>query len=178
MKNKFILKSLTALAFTGLASASGVSGTGTLGVTANIQGSILVTFTQATGGLALGGTASAATWTFGTVEMYGAAPTTGLTRNLNNGITSFDLTTPVNIEVDMANTGSPTYLLAAWLTSADTYHAWTFNSVVLGATSATVDAAGTYGQANSYPFILTVPAASSGASNTVSNTINFTATAN
>jgi hypothetical protein len=178
MNNKFILATaLSAFAFTGLVSAQ-VSGGGTLGVTANIQGSILVTFTQATGGLAVGGTGSAGTWAFGTVQMYGGTIATGLTRSLNNGIISYDLTTPVNIEVDTANTGSLTYLLAAWLTSADTSHAWTFNTVVLSATSQTVDATGTYGQPNSYPFILTVPTASHGASNTVSNTINFTATVN
>jgi hypothetical protein len=180
MNNRFILTAtLSALAFTGLLSASGVSGTGTLGVTANIQGSILVTFTTGSGGLTVTGTGtSAGSWAFGTVQMYGGSIASGLTRSLNNGIISYDLSTPVNIEVDTANTGSLTYLLAAWLTTADSFHAWTFNSVVLTSSPQTVDLTGTYGQANSYPFVLTVPAASSGASNTVSNTINFTATVN
>jgi len=179
MINKFVFASvLSTFALTGLVNAQ-VTGSGTLGVTGTIQGSILVTFTTATSGLAVTGTGtSAASLPFGTVQMYGGTPTTGLTRSLNNGITSYDMSTPINIEVDTANTGSATYLLSASLGTADSFHTWTFNSVALSTTPITVDLTGTYGQANPYPFVLTIPTASHGASNTVSNTIAFVATVN
>ena len=176
MNNKFILASVLS-AFTGLVSAQ-VTGGGTLGVTADIQGSILVTFISDGAGLAVTGTGtSAGTLPFASEQMYGGTPAVGVTKVLTSN-TSFTLSTPVDIQVDVANTASATYLLKAWLTTADTHHTWTFNSVALSTSTQTVDATGTYAQANAYTFVLTVPASSNGAANTVSNTINFTATAN
>jgi len=176
-KHFIFATTLSAFAFTGLVSAqSGISGSGTLGVTAQIQGSILVTFTSDVAGLAVTGTGSSAgALPFASEQMYGGTPATGVTRALTSN-TSYTLSTPVDIQVDVANTTTSTYLLAASLTTADTHHSFTFNSVVLSASPQTVDATGTYGQANSYTFILTVPAAS--VANTISNTINFTATSN
>lgn len=177
MKNRIILVTVLS-AFTGLMSASGVTGSGTLQVTADIQGSILVTFTTDVAGLAVTGTGtSAGTLPFGTQKMFGGAPGTGVTKVVTIG-TGFTLSTPVDIEVDVANTNTTNYTLSAALNAADANHTWTFNNVVLTATPAAVDATGTYGQANSYVFILGVPQAYTAGANTVSNTINFTATAN
>jgi hypothetical protein len=176
MKRQLILISVLS-AFTGLVSAQ-VTGGGTLGVTADIQGSILVTFISDGSGLAVTGTGSSSgSLPFSNEQMYGGTPATGVTKTLTSN-TSYTLSTPVDIQVDVANTASSSYLLKAWLTTADTHHTWTFNSVDLTSSSQTVDATGTYGQPNAYTFVLTVPASSNGAANTISNTVNFTATAN
>ena len=173
MNKQFILASVLS-AFTGLVSAQVVGG-GSMGVTADIQGSILVTFISDGAGLAVTGTGtSAATLPFASEQMYGGTPATGVTKVLN-GVTSFTLSTPVDVRVDIANSASATYTLAASLTTADTHHTFTFNSVALTAVAQTVDSTGGYAAPNAYPFVLTVPAASNGAANTVSNTINFTA---
>jgi hypothetical protein len=150
-------------------------------VTADIQGSILVTFTSDAAGLALTGTGtSAGTLPFATQYMWNpstVAATTGVTKVVTKG-TGFTLSTPVDIEVDVANTNTTTYTLAASLSAADANHTWTFNSIALSATPVTVDAAGVYAQANAYTFMLTVPQAYTALANSVSNTISFTATAN
>ena len=71
MKNKFILITmLSAVAFTAVANAQ--TGSGTLGVTATVQGSINLTFVTDASGLAVTGTGtSAASLPFGTVGFYG-----------------------------------------------------------------------------------------------------------
>ena len=176
MNNRFILSSvLSALTLTGLANAQTV-GNGTMGVTADISSSILITFTSATGGLAVTGTGtSAGALPIGSVQMYGGTTATGVTKALQTNV-SYTLTTPVNVQVDVANVTSSAYTLAAWQVSADTHHTWTFNGVDLSGVTQTVDATGGYGTANPYNFVLKVLASST--SNTVSGTINFTATAN
>jgi hypothetical protein len=176
MNNRFILASvLSALTLAGLASAQTV-GNGTMGVTADISSSILVTFTTATSGLAVTGSGtSAGALPIGSVQMYGGTTATGVTKTLQTNV-SYTLSTPVNVQVDVANVTSSTYTLAAWQVSADTHHTWTFNGVNLTGTTLQVDATGAYGTPNAYTFALLVPATST--NNTVSGTINFTATAN
>jgi hypothetical protein len=177
MKNTFILATtLSAFAFTGLVNAqAGVAGSGTLGVTANIQGSILLTFSAATSGAAVTGTGtSAGSLAFGTVQMYGGSVASGVTRTLT-GTTGFTLATPINIDVEVANSASAAYTLAAALTTADAVNTWTFNGVILSATTASITVAGLYGT-TPYGFVLGVPATE--ATSSLSNTINFTATTN
>ncbi len=177
MKNSFTVAiALFAFAFTGLLNAqAGVSGSGTLGVTANLQSSILLTFSAATSGAAITGTGtSAGSLAFGTVQMYGGSVASGVTRTLT-GTTGFTLSTPINIQVQVANSASAAYTLAAVLTTADAVNTWTFNGVILSATTASITVAGLYGT-TPYPFVLGVPA--SEATSSISNTINFTATTN
>jgi hypothetical protein len=176
MNHRFFLTSvLSALTLTGLASAQTV-GNGTMGVTADISSSILITFTSAPGGLAVTGTGSSAgALPIGSVQMYGGTTATGVTKALQTNV-SYTLTTPVNVQVDVANVTSSTYTLAAWEVSNDSHHTWSFNGVTLTGTTGPVDTAGGYGTPNPYNFVLLVPATST--ANTVSGTVNFTATAN
>ena len=168
-KTSLLAAALSAFALTGIVSAQ-VSGSGTLGVTAQIQGSILVTFTSDSAGLAVTGTGSSAgTLPFASEQMFGGTPASGVTKTLTAN-TSYTLSTPIDIQVDVANTTTSSYLLSASLTTGDTHHSFTFNSVVLTATPQTVDATGTYGQPNAYPFILGVPATST------QNTISISST--
>src|SRR5580693_4345619 len=105
---------LSAFALVGLANAQVTTG-GTLGVTANIEGSINLIFTTATGGFAVTGTGTAtASLLFGNVQMYGGTVPTNVTRTLT-GKTAFTLTTPVNVEVDLANQVSSDYSLLGTL---------------------------------------------------------------
>src|SRR5208282_1582880 len=101
MNKKCILASVLS-AFTGLVSAQ-VSGNGSLGVTASIQGSILVTITSDGSGLAVTGSGtSSGTLPFASEQMYGGTVATGVTKTLTAN-TSYTLSTPVDIQVDVAN---------------------------------------------------------------------------
>jgi hypothetical protein len=177
MKRTIALRTvLSALALIGVANAQTTSG-GTLGVTADIQGSINLIFSTATGGFAVTGTGSAtASLPFGSVQMYGGTVPTNVTRTVT-GITSFTLSTPINVEVDLANQTSSNYKLLATLASADTVNSWTFNTVAVTAAGVVPQiATGTYGSAAPYVFAVTIPAANT--SGSLANSLNFTATAN
>src|SRR5580698_8604748 len=131
MKQTFALRiALGALAVLGVANAQTTSG-GTMGVTAHIQGSINLIFSTATGGFAVTGTGTAtASLPFGSVQMYGGTVPTNVTRTLT-GKTAFTLTTPVNVEVDLANSTSATYGVLVNLTTTDAVNSWTFNSIAV-----------------------------------------------
>jgi hypothetical protein len=121
---------LSAFALLGVANAQVTSG-GTLGVTANIEGSINLTFLTATGGFAVTGTGTAtASLPFGNVQMYGGTVPTNVVRTLT-GTTSFTLTTPVNVEVDLANSTSATFGVLVNLTTADSVNTWKFNAIAV-----------------------------------------------
>src|ERR1700733_8397604 len=100
MKNKCILTSvLSAFALAGVAGAQ--TGSGTLGVTATVQGSINLTFLTDASGLAVTGTGtSAASLPNGNRSMYSGTLPTNVTRTVN-GITSFSLATPFDVRVDL-----------------------------------------------------------------------------
>jgi hypothetical protein len=167
---------LSAFALLGIANAQTTSG-GTMGVTADIEGSINLLFSTATGGFAVTGTGSAtASLPFGNVQMYGGTVPTNVTRTLT-GKTAFTLSTPINVEVDLANQASDNYSLLGTLASADAVNTWTFNAIAVTSAGATPQVtAGTYGSAAPYVFAVTIPA--SNTSGTLTNSINFTATAN
>ena len=178
MKNRLIISTvLSAFAFAGLANASGISGSGTLGVTAEIQGSINLLITTDASGVVLTGTSSAASLDFGTVGSYGVTAPTNVTYT-GDTKTALTISTPVDVEVDLANSSSVTFDLAAVLTTADTVNTWTFNGVTLLSTGLglPVVSAGTYGSAAAYNLAVSIPTSSHVSS--VSNTITFTATAN
>jgi hypothetical protein len=92
--------------------------------------------------------------------------------------TALTISTPVDVEVDLANSASTSFDLAAVLTSADATNTWTFNGVTLLSTGLglPVVSAGTYGSAAAYNLAVSIPTLSHASS--VSNTITFTATAN
>ena len=83
MKNRFVrATALSAFAFIGIANAQ--TGSGTLGVTADVAGSINLTFITDASGLAVTGTGtSTASLPFGTVSMYSGSVPTNVTKTVN-----------------------------------------------------------------------------------------------
>jgi hypothetical protein len=174
MKNRLILTSvLSAFALAGTANAVGLSGSGTLGVTAEVTGSINLTFVTNTSGIAVTGTGSStASFDFGSVSKYGGTVPSNVTKTVNS--TSFDLATPFNVKVEQANSSLSTYTLTATLATADVVNVWTLGATdISDAAGHALTAAGEFGASVPYTLKLTVPA--SEAAGSISNTINFTA---
>jgi hypothetical protein len=172
MKNRFILTSvLSVFALAGMTNAQ--TGSGTLGVTATVQGSINLTFVTDDSGMAVTGTGtSTASLPFGNVSMYSGSVAANVTKVAH--ATSFDLSTPFDVKVDLANSASTTYTLTATLNAADAINTWTLGAIDLSAAAPhALTAAGVFGTAVPYTLKLTVPASATAGS--ISNTINFTA---
>jgi len=167
---------LSAFALVGVANAQTTAG-GTMGVTADLEGSINLIFTTAASGFAMTGTDSATgSLPFGNVQMYGGTVPTNVTRTLT-GKTAFTLSTPINVEVDLANQVSSNYSLLGVLATADVVNTWTFNAIAVTSSGSTPQiTTGTYGSAAPYVLAITIPASNTTAIFT--NSINFTATAN
>jgi hypothetical protein len=182
MKNRKILTGLlSALAFTGVGyGQSGVSGSGNMGVSATIDGSILMTFATATGGLAVTGTGSSAgSLPFSTVQMFGGSVPTGVTKTLN-GVTSFSLATPFTVRVDLANDTSATYALTALLATPEAgTKTWLLGGqdLTAGLIPSSLNA-GSSTYTTVIPYTLTVTVRATDVTGTVSNSINFTAVSN
>jgi hypothetical protein len=155
--------------------ASATSATGTVAVTATTVASVSLTFNTDGAGITLGnGGTSAATVAFGSVQAYGGSVPSGVTKTVN-GNTNWSLSTPIDVVVDVANQTSSNYTLTAALQSTDSTNTWQIGATSLSTSAATLTSTGTYGS-TPYTFKLTIPfAAAAGA---ISNTINFTATAN
>lgn len=159
-----------------LASAQ-VTSSGTMAVTATVDPSISLTFVTDASGISLTGSGTnAATMALGTVKAYGGSVPSNVTKSVN-GVTDWSLATPFDVRVEKANTSSADYTLTGQLASADATRTWKIGSNTLSDTAAsTLTSTGSYNTNVSHTFTLTIPhSASSGA---VSNTINFTATAN
>jgi hypothetical protein len=169
MKNLLALSSVL-FALAGVATAQ--TGSGTLGVTATIQGSISLTFSTNVSGLAVTGTeTSTASLAFGNVSMYSGTVPANVTKTVN-GVTSFDLSTPFNICADLANSGSTAYTLNATLAVADAVNAWSINATDISTGGVfALTAAGVYATDAPYTLKIRVPASLAGG--VISNTINF-----
>src|SRR4029077_15944274 len=155
MKNRLILTLvLSAFALTGVANAQ--TGSGTLGVSATVQGAINLTFVTDASGLAVTGTTtSTASLPFGNVSMYSGTVPTNVTKAVH--ATSFDLSTPFDVRVDLANSASATYTLAAMLAAADAVNVWTLGPTNISAgASHAVTATGAYATALPYTLKLTI----------------------
>jgi hypothetical protein len=177
MKNKLILTTVVSIfALSGVANAQ-VSGSGTMGVTATVQGSINLTFVTDASGLAVTGTTtSVASLPFGTVQMYGGTVPTNVAKTLN-GVASFLLSTPFDVRVDLANSPSTTYTLAATLSTADAINTWLIGATNISTGAPTsITATGAYATAVPYTLNLTIPASAS--AGLITNSMNFAATAN
>jgi hypothetical protein len=156
-------------------SAKATSATGTVAVTATTVSSVSLTFQSDGAGIVLGGTGtSAATVAFGSVQAYGGAVPGGVTKTVN-APTNWSLSTPIDVVVEVANQTSANYTLTAALQTADATNSWFLGATGLSAVAATLTNSGTYGS-TAYTFKLTIPF--SAAAGAISNTINFTATAN
>jgi subtilase family serine protease len=156
--------------------ADAQTGSGTLSITANVQSSIKLTFlTDASGMAVTGTTTSTASLPMGNVSMNSGTVPANVTKTLN-GAVSFNLSTPFDILVNLANSSSTTYTLSAMLTAADAVNVWTIGATdISSGASFALASAGVYGTAVPYTFKLTLPATAIGS---VSNTIVFTAVAN
>jgi hypothetical protein len=156
-------------------STSALSATGTVAVTATTSASISLTFTTDASGITLGGTGTnAATIAFGAVQAYGGVVPSGVTKTVN-APTNWALSTPFDVNVYVANQTSANYTLTAALASSDATNTWQLGATSLTTTAATLTSTGAYGS-TSYTFKLTIPF--SEAAGAISNTMNFTATAN
>ena len=177
MQNKSILTTiLSAFALIGVANAQ--TGSGTIGVTATVQGSINLTFVTDASGLAVTNTGtSTASLPFGTVSLYGGTVPANVTKTVT-GSTSFSLATPFDVRVDLANSASATYILTAVLATADPTNTWLIGSSDISAsgTPTNLNATGAYHTNTPYTLKLTVP--SSAAAGLISNSISFTAVGN
>jgi len=155
--------------------ASATSATGTVAVTATTVASVSLTFVTDGAGITLGGTGtSAATIAFGSVQAYGGSVPANVTKTVN-GIINWSLSTPFDVVVEVANQTSSNYTLTAALQTADATNTWALGATNLSTTAATLTATGAYGS-TAYTFKLTIPF--SAAAGAISNTLNFTATAN
>jgi len=92
--------------------------------------------------------------------------------------TTFTVSTPVDVLVSKANSASANYTLKAQLGAADAVNTWQVGgTTVTSAAQATITATGTYASNVPEAIALTIPFTTASAT-AISNTINFTATAN
>lgn len=172
---KLILIAAALMMISSLAAAQ-TTASGTLAVTATVNGTINLVFNSATGGVTLGSSGTnAASLSFGTVQAFGGTLATGVTRTVGTG--NFTVSSPFNVNVAKANLTSANYTLKANLTTADTTNTWVVGGVTVpSGTPATITGTGTYDQDNLFTLALTIPFSSTVTS--INNTINFTAQAN
>ena len=157
--------------------AAAQTATGTLTVTATVNSSISLVFNNDVAGVALsaGAGTNTATLAFGNVSAFGAVAG-GITRTTT--ATTFTVSTPVDVLVTKANSASANYTLKAQLGAADAVNTWQVGgTTVTNAAQATITATGAYGSNVAEAIALTVPFTTASAT-AISNTINFTATAN
>jgi hypothetical protein len=172
---KLIVIFAAALMMTSLAAAQ--TATGTLTVSATVTGSINLVFNSDASGVALtsGAGTNAAALDFGTVSAFGAIPAT-ITRSTT--ASNFTVSTPVDVLVSKTNSASANYTLTTQLSTADAVNTWAVNGTSFtNATSATATAAGTYGSNVPVTLAITIPFTTASGT-TISNVVNFTATAN
>ena len=151
--------------------------TGTLTVTATVNGSIQLVFNSDAAGVALssGAGTNTATLAFGNVSAFGAIAA-GIVRSTT--ATNFTVSSAVDVLVSKTNSASANYTLKAQLGAADATNNWAVGGVaVTSAAQSTLTATGAYGSNANFPVAITIPFTT--ASGTlISNTINYTATAN
>src|SRR5579859_663375 len=150
---------------------------GTLTVTATVNGSINLVFNSDASGVALssGAGTNAATLAFGNVSAFGPI-SAGIVRSTT--ATTFTVSSAVDVLVSKTNSASANYTLKAQLGAADAVNTWTVGGIaVSNAAQSTLTATGTYAANSNFPVAITVPFTT--ASGTlISNTINYVATAN
>lgn len=176
LRQKLITMAMVAMAFGFSAqSASATSATGTVAVTATTVASVSLTFVTDAAGITLGSSGtSAATMAFGSVQAYGGSVPANVTKTVN-GTTNWALATPLDVVVEVANQTSANYTLLGSIQTTDATNTWALGATTLTTTPASLTTTGAYGS-TAYTFKLTIPF--SAAAGAISNTLNFTATAN
>jgi hypothetical protein len=174
---KFYLLTIVAVIMMIPALAAAQTATGTLTVTATVNSSINLVFNNDAAGvpLASGAGTNTATLAFGNVSAFGAIAA-GITRTTT--ATTFTISTPVDVLVTKANSASANYTLKAQLGAADAVNTWQVGgNTVTNAAQSTITTTGTYGSNVAEAIAITIPFTTANAT-AISNTINFTATAN
>lgn len=172
--NSFVMTIAAMLLLAGSARAQ-LTSSGTLNATLVNKSGIAIMFNSDASGVALSGSGtSAAGLNFGTIAMYQPAPA-GVT--LTRTATTFTVSSPFDVYVDIGGTTSPSYRLQAKLASAPGVYTYQVDAVTLSTTLATITAADPNYHANVlHTMYLTIPA--SAPAGAVSNTVQFTVTAN
>jgi hypothetical protein len=157
--------------------ADAATAPGTLAVTATVQSSIGLVFNTDPSGITLGGSGTnAATMAFGSVSAFGGTLPANVTRTYGSG--NFTLNTQFDVDVTLANSTSANYTLAVELATADAVNTWKVGGNAVTSTAATsLGATEAYNTNIMFPFALTIPNATA-TGTLISNTLNFTATAN
>jgi hypothetical protein len=177
MKKVMLVTIFAALMMISSAAVAQTTASGTLTVTATVNGSIQLVFNSDASGLALssGAGTNTATLAFGNVSAFGAI-SAGIVRSTT--ASNFTISSAVDVQVSKTNSASANYTLKAQLGAADAVNTWTVGGVaVTNAAQSTLTATGAYAANSNFPVAITVPFTT--ASGTlISNTINYTATAN
>ncbi len=177
MKKVMLLTIFAALMMISSAAVAQTTASGTLTVTATVTGSIQLVFNSDVAGVPLssGAGTNTATLPFGNVSAFGAL-STGVSRTV--AANSFTVSSAVDVLVSKTNSASANYKLTALLNSADAVNNWSVGGVGINSTTATqITATGAYGSNVNFPVAITIPFTT--ASGTlISNSINYTATAN
>lgn len=158
--------------------AQAATSSGTLTVTATVNGSINLVFnTDASGVTLTGSGTNAATLAFGNVAAYGGCPTNV---TCTPGASNFTVSSPVDVAVYERNSASASYTLKAALGTADGTDTWSVGGTTITTTATQITATGTYtttGTGTNYAVQITIPYTVANGTN-ISNTINYTATSN
>lgn len=177
MTTKSITRIVVLLALT-VASAAHAQTTasGTLNAKLVNKSGIYLIFNSDAAGVALGNTGTAAaSLNFGNVSMYMTTPPAGVA--LSRTTTAFTVSTPFDVFVGIGGTTSVSYRLQASLQTAPGAYTFKVDGVTLATTAGTVAAADpNYGTNVQHTMYLTIPATAP--AGVVSNTVNFTVTAN
>jgi len=176
MKKVTIATIFVALMMISSAAFAQTTASGTLTVTATINGSIQLVFNSNVSGVALTNSGTnAATLAFGAVSAFGTLPT-GVTRTL--GTNTFTVSSPVDVQVSKTNSTSANYKLQAQLNNADAQNTWSVGGVSIASGSLTqITATGAYATSVNFPVAITVPFNNTTVLN-INNSINYVATAN
>lgn len=178
MKKLTILTLAAAMMMLMSSFASAQTANGTLTVTATVNGSISLVFNSDGSGVALssGAGTNTATLAFGNVSAFGPL-SAGVVRPVPTA-TTFTVSSAVDVMVSEYNSASANYTLHAQLGSADAVNNWTVGGVaVTNAPGPAITATGTYAANTNFPVAITIPFATPSGT-PISNTINYTATAN
>ena len=174
---KVILLTLFAALMLISSAAVAQTASGTLTVTATVNGSIQLVFNSDVAGVALssGAGTNTATLAFGNVSAFGVVAA-GVVRTTTAA--NFTVSSAVDVLVSKTNSASANYTLKAQLGTADAVNTWSVGGVaVTSAAQSTLTATGTYASNSNFPVAITIPFTT--ASGTlISNTISYSATAN
>ena len=178
MKKVMLFTIFAALMMISSAAVAQTTASGTLSVTATVTGTINLVFNSNAAGVALssGAGTKAATLAFGNVSAFGPL-SAGVVRPAPTA-TTFTVGFAIDVLVSKTNSASANYTLKAQLGAADAVNTWAVGGVaVTNAAQSTLTATGAYAANSNFPVAITVPFTT--ASGTlISNTINYTATAN